>query len=67
MGTIHIGIRHDNNLMITQLGDIKIFMDTCTKSRDHGFNLIIDKNLIQTCFFDIQNLTSQRQNGLCGS
>lgn len=61
MRTIDIGIGHDNNLVITQLADIKIFIDTCTKCSDHRFNFCVAENTIQTCFFYIQNLSTKRK------
>ena len=64
MGAVHIGICHDNDLMVSQLGDIKIFMDPCTESCDHGFDLRIGIDLIQPCFLHVQDLSSQRKDCL---
>ena len=65
MRTIDIGISHNNNLMITKFTDIKIFMNSCSESCDHSFDLCICINLIQTCFLYIQDLTSQWKDSLC--
>ena len=65
MRTIHIGISHDNNLMIPQLGNIKILMNSCSKRRDHSLDLRIGVNLIQPCFFYIQDFSSQWKDRLC--
>ena len=35
MRAVHIGIRHDNNLVIPQLADIKVLMNTGSKCGDH--------------------------------
>ena len=53
MGTIDIGIRHNDNLVVTKFADIKVFMNTCTKRSDHSFDLSISINLIQSCLLDI--------------
>ena len=41
MCAVHIGIGHNNYLVITKLTDIKIFMNPCTKGSNHRFNLFI--------------------------
>ena len=51
MCTVHIGIGHDDDLVIPQFGNIKIFMNTGTKCRDHRTDLRIAVNSIQSCFF----------------
>ena len=64
MGAVHVGIRHNNNLMITQLTNIKIFMNPGSESRNHGFDLRICIDLIQPCLFHIQNLSAKRKDCL---
>ena len=68
MGTIHIGIRHDDDLVIAQPGNIKIIAVTLGKSAaecvDHGLDLCICQDLIDAGFLHIQNLTSDRQDRL---
>ena len=64
MCTVHIGIGHDDDLMIPQFGNIKIFMDTGTKCSDHGFDLRIAVDSIQTGFLHIQDLSTKRQDRL---
>ena len=51
MRTVHVGIRHDNNLMIFQLCNIKIFVNAGTKTGNHGFNFRILVNFIFSGFF----------------
>ena len=41
MGTVHIGIRQDNDLVIPKLSDIKIIPDAASKGSDHRLNLIV--------------------------
>ena len=75
MGTVHIGISHDDDLMISEFADIKIIMDSCSKRCDHGLNLGIAVYLVETGLLYIENLTSQREDclgctvsrGLCGT
>ena len=65
MSTIHIGIGHNDDLVITQFCNIKILMDTGSESSDHGFDLGISINLIQSCFLYVQDFSTQRKNCLC--
>ena len=62
--SIDIGIGHDNDLVISQLTDIKIFVDSRSKCCDHCLNLSISVNLIKTCFLYVQNLTTKWQDCL---
>ena len=62
--SIDIGIGHDNDLVISQLADIKIFMNSRSECCDHCLNLSISVNLIKTCLLYIQNLTTKWQDCL---
>ena len=68
MGTIHVRIRHDHDLVIAKLGDVKIisipFGKSAAKSIDHGLDLCVCQNLINGGFLHIQNLTADWQNRL---
>lgn len=46
MRAIYIGICHDDDLVITKLTDIKIFVNSCSKSCDHSLDLFISVNFI---------------------
>ena len=68
MRTVHIGIRHDDDLVIAQPGNIKIIAVTLGKSAaecvDHGLDLCICQNLIDAGFLHVQDLTADRQDRL---
>ena len=59
VGAVHVRIRHDDDLVIPQLGDIEILMDPGAESRDHGLDLRVGKYLVQPRFFHVQNLSAQ--------
>ena len=65
MRTIHIGIGHDNDLVVTQFCDIEVFMDTRSESSDHGFDLGISIDFIQSRFLHVQNFSTQWKDCLC--
>ena len=71
MGTIHIGIGHNNNLVITELRNIEVVSVSFGKSTaeriDHGFDFRIGQYLINTCLLHIQDLATNRKNRLIGT
>ena len=36
VGAVHVGIRHDDDLAIAQLGHVKVLADTAAQRRHHG-------------------------------
>ena len=68
MRAVHIGIRHDDDLVIAQLCDVKVIAVSLGKSTaervDHRFDLRIRKHLVDTGFFNIQNFSADRHDRL---
>ena len=64
MGTVHVGIRHDNDLVITEFGNIEIIMDAGAEGSDHCFDLFIGVDPVFPGLFHIQDLSAQGQDGL---
>ena len=66
--SIHIRIGHDNDFIIAQLTDIKViaisFGKAAAKCIDHGLDFCIGKYFINTCFFYVQDLTTDWQDCL---
>ena len=56
MGAVHIGIRHDDDFMIAQLGVVKFVTDTRTQRRDHRLELIVAIHLVRPGLFHVQHL-----------
>ena len=67
MSSIHIGIGHDDDLVISKLLYIEVLMDTCSKCGDHGFDFFISKDSVYSCLLNIKDLTSEWKYGLCCS
>ena len=75
MRAVHIGIGHDDNLVVTQLLDIEILMNTGTERGDHSADLIVFQNTVESRFFNVQDLTAKRKDclrradtrGFCGT
>ena len=62
--TVDIGIRHDDNLAVSQLFDIKFVADSRTERKNYGYNLCGAVNSFKTRLFDIENLTSHGKHRL---
>ena len=67
MSTIDIGIGHDDDLVITQLADIKVLVDSGTKGCDHRLDLGVAVDSVQTGFLYVEDLTTERKDRLCGT
>ena len=65
VGAVNVGIGHDNDLMITEFFHIKIFRNACTKGCDHISDFFGIQDSVQSCLFNVQDLTAQRQDRLC--
>ena len=68
MCTIHIGICHDDDLVIAQLGDIEIVAVALGKSAakgiNHGLDLGVGQYFVNAGFLHVQDLTADRKDGL---
>ena len=66
MRTIDIGIGHDDDLVITQVIDIErlVLTQVHTEGAEHVLNLLRVEHLVDKHLLDIQDLTTQRKDGL---
>ncbi|MNH97547.1 hypothetical protein D3C73_502480 [compost metagenome] len=64
MGTVDIRIGHDNNLMVTGFGQIKIITDAGSQSGDNRPYFGIGQYTVKPRFFNVQDLPAERQNRL---
>ena len=64
MGAVHVRIRHDDDLVITELGNIEIVVDAGPEGGDHGFDLRVAVDPVQTGFFHVEDLSAERKDGL---
>ena len=64
MGAVHIGICHDDDLMVSEFADIKIIMDSRSKSCDHRLDLRIAVDFVKAGFLYIEDLSSKRKDCL---
>ena len=65
MGAVDVGVRHDDDLVIAQLGDVEIIAaDAGAQSRDQRADFLRRQHFVETRAFDIQDLAAQRQHRL---
>jgi hypothetical protein len=64
MRTIDIGIRHDDDTVITSFCDIKCVTNSTSNSRDEVFDLFVEEDFIDSSLFSIEDFTSKWENSL---
>jgi len=64
MSTIHIGISHNDDMVIPCLLDIKWFTDTSPDCWNECLNFIVFQDLMDSCLFNVQDLTTKGKNRL---
>ena len=64
MGAVHVGIGHDDDLVVAQLCDVKVFVDAGSERGYHGFYLRVAVDLVKPCLLHIENFSTQGKNGL---
>ncbi|MCY1221926.1 hypothetical protein D9M72_339990 [compost metagenome] len=65
MLAIHVGIGHEHDLVIAQLGEVEVLANAGAECSDHGLDLVVAEGLVQPCPLNVQDLAAQREDGLC--
>ncbi len=58
MGSVDVGIGHDDDLVVTPLADVEFFADARAEGRNHGADFFIGQDLVQTGLFDVDDLAA---------
>ncbi len=62
---VHIRVRHDDDLVVAQLGGVEIvFADARAHRRDQGADFLVAQHLVVARLLDVEDLALQRQNRL---
>ena len=56
MRAVDVGIRHDDDLSIAQLGNIEFLADAAAKRRDNRHQLLVAVHLVEPRLFHVQHL-----------
>jgi hypothetical protein len=62
--TINISIGHDDDLVITDLGDIEVLTDARADSGNHVADFGVLEDALFTGFFNVKDFATKRQDGL---
>ena len=65
MRAVHVGVGHDDDAVVAQLGDVEVFgADAAAERRDHRLDFVAAEHLVEAGLLDVQNLALERQDGL---
>ena len=64
MGAVHIGIRHNNDLVVPQLVLVELLTDTCAQRDNDGLQLVVAVDLVHPRLLHVEHLAPQGQDGL---
>ena len=64
MGAVHVGVRHDDDLVVAQLLDVELLADAGAERGDQGADLLAGEHLVDAGALDVENLAAQRQHRL---
>src|SRR6185369_11880113 len=63
--TVDVGIRHQDDLAVTQLGNIEVFLaDAGAERCNHGSNFFVAEHLVVTSLLDVEDFSLQRKDCL---
>ena len=64
MAAVHIGIGHDDDLVIAELFDIELIPDAGAEGHDEGIELVVAVDLVGARLFDIEHFAPHGEDGL---
>src|SRR5215213_7301750 len=64
MASIHVGVGHDNYLVVADLIQVEALPHPGAYGGDHGLYLDVGEDLVHVGLLDVQDLAPQWQNGL---
>src|SRR3989338_8542981 len=64
VGTVNVGVGHDNNAVVSQFGQVKLLADVGAQRDDQRLELVVGQHLVEPGLFDVQNFSAQRQDRL---
>ena len=64
VGAVHVGVGHQDDLVVAQLRKVEVFRDASAEGRDHGADLLVRQHLVVARLLDVQDLALQGQDGL---
>ena len=64
MGAVYVGIRHNDDLIVAELTDVKFIVDARSERRDHGLDLFVGVDPVFSGLLNIQYFAPERKDRL---
>ena len=64
MGSVHVGVRHDDDLVVPQLCRVEVVPHPGAEGLDHGADLLVGQHLVEARFLDVEDLAPERKDRL---
>ena len=64
VSTVHIRIRHDDDLVVAKLRNVEVLIDAGTEGRDHALDFLVGIDPVQPGLLHIQHLAAKRKHRL---
>ena len=64
MGTVNVRVGHDDDAIVASLGNVLVEADPAADGLDHAHDFFVCEHFIFTALVSVNDLASQRQDGL---
>ena len=61
---VHVGVRHQDDLVVAELGDVELVVDTGAQRRDHRLDLVVLEHAVDPRLLHVDDLAADGQDGL---
>ena len=61
---VDVGIGHEDDLAVAELGDVKVLAKARAEGGDHGGQLVVAIDAVEARLLDVEHLAPERQDGL---
>src|ERR671911_1783171 len=67
VGAVHVGIRHQNDLVVPHILEVEVVLHPGSYRRDHFPDLLVAEDAVDAGALDVEDLAPQRENRLKGA
>ena len=64
MAAVNVGIGHDDDLVVAQLGDVKVLANPGAQRGDDRLELVVVHHLVHAALFHVEHLAPEGEDGL---
>ncbi len=62
---VDVGVGHEDELAVAEARGVEVFLaDAAAEGGDHGADFLVAEHLVVACFFDVEDLAFEREDGL---